>query len=68
MPKRCPHCQTRPLEPAAATCWYCGKEYQAQPRLREPVRATGSKGERLAVVQRSRCSLRGQADASIVAR
>jgi hypothetical protein len=37
MVKRCPHCQTRPLQLAAEACWYCGKDYRVQPRLRKPM-------------------------------
>jgi hypothetical protein len=33
MKQRCPHCQTTPLRADAQTCWYCGKDYAAKPRL-----------------------------------
>jgi hypothetical protein len=66
MVKRCPHCQTRPLQSDATVCWYCGRGYSTRAFQRLPMRMTAKRtagGD-----QASRCSLRGQAEASIVAR
>ena len=82
MKQRCPHCQTTPLRADAQTCWYCGKDYAAKPRLPRHARlravdsfaaTLGAQGHRehgevAAFAQASRCSLRGHADASTVAR